>query len=244
MLVALDIFLAIVTSATEVGNTRPSGLRNESVARIHEVGFYCLTSSTWDDLPSAYDSVPSSNYPDHADALLRDSYSGSNTPNAAVFEHPCAPLTKIISSGTFYYALEPYWDLSSRLSQRLAREDNIARDTGTYDDRFIWNEYIVRSLLDFRERLDYQERDDIDKCQFIVGIDMTQLARLHFLTANNRFSQYKAMWESIISLSPHPLRMDLLWSRPYLSFHASDGNERALVSIQGALTTMVTVQIL
>jgi hypothetical protein len=41
-------------------------------------------------------------------------------------------------------------------------------DVGAFDDRFVWNEYIVRSLLDFRERLDMQEREDLDLCQFIV----------------------------------------------------------------------------
>ena len=118
-----------------------------------------------------YDVAPSQTFADQADALLRDSYSGQNSPNPA-FEHPCMPLTKIISAGTFYYALEPYWDLSSRLSQRVTRDDQGSRDMGHYDERFIWNEYIVRSLLDFRERLDPLERCDLDRCQFIVSSTM------------------------------------------------------------------------
>lgn len=43
-----------------------------------------------------------------------------------------------------------------------------AHDITNFDERFIWNEYIVRSLLDFRDRLDPQEREDLDRCQFIV----------------------------------------------------------------------------
>lgn len=43
------------------------------------------------------------------------------------------------------------------------------KDVGTFDKRFVWNEYIVRSLLDFRERLDAQERGEMDRCQFIVS---------------------------------------------------------------------------
>lgn len=99
---------------------------------------------------------------------MRDAYSGPSTPNPNVFEHPCMPLTKIMSTGTFYYALEPYWDLSSRLQHRLGRTDAVSRDVATYDERFVWNEYIVRSLLDFRERLDPREREELDRCQFIV----------------------------------------------------------------------------
>lgn len=158
----------MITSATEVGNTRPSASRPEAVAKIHEVGFYSLSSSNWDSL-STYDAAPSPTFAEHADALLRDSYSGQSTPNSATLEHPCMPLTKIISAGTFYYSLAPYWDLSSRLSQRVVRDEKSAQDTGHFDDRFIWNEYIVRSLLDFRDRLEPQERDDLDRCQFIVG---------------------------------------------------------------------------
>lgn len=80
---------------------------------------------------------------------------------------------KIISAGTFYYALEPHWDISSRLSQRLQRDSSGSKDIANYDDRFVWNEYMVRSLLDFRERLDPQEKDELDSCQFIVSLSMS-----------------------------------------------------------------------
>jgi synaptojanin len=161
----------VITSATEVGNIRPSGGRTESVAKIHEVGFYCLTSATWDDPTFAYDTTSSPTFAERADDLLRDAYrdSGTSTPNPQVYEHPCMPLQKIIGTGTFYYALQPHWDLSSRLSQRLNRDSMATKDIAIYDERFVWNEYMIRSLLDFRERLEPQERDDLDLSQFIVG---------------------------------------------------------------------------
>ena len=159
-----DVFLAVITSATEVGNTRPSGTHPESVARIHEVSFYSLTSSTWDDLTAA--SEPSLD-PDSVDASFREGYGPSPT---QVFEHPCMPLTKILSSGSFYYAIESQWDLSSRLATRLSRQSNSPTESLTFDERFVWNEYIIRSLIDFRERLDPLERHDLDRCQFIVRL--------------------------------------------------------------------------
>lgn len=107
---------------------------------------------------------------DQPDSVLRDPYASSSNTSLPAFEHPCAPLTKIISGGTFYYALEPQWDLSSRLAARLTREESARHDISTYDDRFVWNEYMVKSLLDFRERLDPLERADLDRCQFIVCI--------------------------------------------------------------------------
>ena len=161
----LDLFLAIITSATEVGNTRPSATNPEIVARIHEVCFYSLTSPTWDDL-STQDPQLS---PDLVEsAFQRDIYPQSPTPSQ-VFEHPCMPLTKILSSGSFYYAIESQWDLSSRLPIRLARGPNYSKETLIFDERFVWNEYIIRSLLDFRERLEAQDREDLDRCRFIVS---------------------------------------------------------------------------
>lgn len=159
-----DTFLAVVTSATELGNTRPAVSSPECVGKIHEVLFFCLTSSTWDDFSGSSDTLLN---PDMADNMMsRDNYAGNNT--QSVFEHPCLPLTKILSSGSFYYALHPHWDISSRLATRLTRDRHSKTDLSTFDPRFIWNEYIVRSLLDFRERLDPLEREDLDKCQFIV----------------------------------------------------------------------------
>jgi len=161
----LDIFLAVIITATEVGNTRPSQSLLERVARIHEVQFYCLTSSLWDDFSSSQDSLVN---PENIDTMpSRDAYLQTLNSNA-VFEHPCVPLTKILSSGSFYYALEPQWDLSTRLAVRLSRDSSIQNDIGVFDERFVWNEYIIRSLLDFREKLDPLERQDLDQCQFIV----------------------------------------------------------------------------
>ncbi|KAH9987805.1 inositol polyphosphate phosphatase [Russula vinacea] len=165
-----DLFLAIITSATEIGNTRPTANSPESMAKIHEVSFYCLTSSVWDDFSLVGDALPSPSYTEQVDVMAlrdtRDSFQ-QNSAQPPLFEHPCTALKKILSSGSFYYALGPHWDISSRLAERLLRDRGEA-DLGAFDDRFVWNEYIVRSLLDFRERLDMQEREDLDRCQFII----------------------------------------------------------------------------
>ncbi|KAG6833957.1 hypothetical protein H0H87_007968 [Tephrocybe sp. NHM501043] len=147
----------------QTGGTGLSGSKPESVAKIHEVTFFSLTSSTWDDLSVAPEAILGL---DGVEGVVNREYTQTFTPPPG-FEHPCMPLTKILSSGSFYYAIESPWDLSSRLAVRLAR-DALLGDVGAYDERFVWNEYIVRSLLDFRDRLDPQERRDFDRCQFIV----------------------------------------------------------------------------
>ncbi|KAL1944314.1 hypothetical protein VTO73DRAFT_3499 [Trametes versicolor] len=156
-----EMFLAVITSATDVGNTRPSSPTSESVSQIHDVSFFCLTSPLWDESSLNGDAPPNPGYGDQNDMYYNAS--GSATPAP---EHPCQPLRKLISTGTFYYASDPQWDISSRLQRRLARTE--PWDASIFDDRFVWNEYIIRSLLDFRERLDPQERAELDQCQFIV----------------------------------------------------------------------------
>ncbi|KAI0638342.1 DNase I-like protein [Trametes polyzona] len=155
-----EMFLAVITSATDVGNTRPSSPTAESVCQIHDVGFYCLTSSLWDDPTLNGDPLTTAGYGDQSGYY---NASGSSTPAP---EHPCQPLRKLISTGTFYYASDPQWDISSRLQRRLSRSE--PWDPSTYDERFVWNEYIIKSLLDFRERLDPHERTELDQCQFMV----------------------------------------------------------------------------
>jgi SacI homology domain len=145
------------------------------VAKIHEVGFYSLNTSTWDDYASANDGPVT---PDAIDASFRDTYI-SQPANGVPYEHPCLPLGKILSSGTFYYATDSPWDLSTRLAVRLSRKSrdpNALHDSGQFDERFVWNEYIIRSLLDFRARLSEHERDDLDRCGFLVGFYVCGLA--------------------------------------------------------------------
>lgn len=152
-----------------MGNIRPSDLSSDRVARIHEVSFYSLTVSTWDDLAAIADALPSPQSMD--DMLRRDVYQAA--PAAPLFEHPCTQITKILSTGSFFYAIpghqQTHWDLSTRLSARLTRDKSSSIDVGIFDSRFVWNEYIVKGLLDFRERLDITERSIFDHAQFIVS---------------------------------------------------------------------------
>lgn len=160
--VELDVFIAVVLSATRLGSLRPSSKDSpENVSRIHDVGFFCLNSNTWDNTSAGSEALLA----EQEEYNPRDTYTYNNQP---VLEHPCTPLMKILSSGTFYYAPAPQWDISSRLSRRVVKGKQMGGEVIAYDERFLWNEYIVRSLLDFRGKLDAKERREIDMCQFIV----------------------------------------------------------------------------
>lgn len=162
-----ELFLAVVTSASVIGNLSPNKNAQEEVSKIKEVAFFSLNTSTYDDLSLASDGPTSPSFGgfEMNDNYDRDGY-GQQT-NQPVYEHPCSALSKIMSSGTFYYASGGKWDISSRLQVRAKRQA-LAHDQSVFDPRFIWNEYIAGSLMDFRSRLDPNERDEIDTCHFII----------------------------------------------------------------------------
>ncbi|KAL5636707.1 hypothetical protein ACGC1H_000616 [Rhizoctonia solani] len=163
-----ELFLAVVTLAGVIGNLTPNATRQEQVSKIREVAFFSLNSSTYDDLSLASNAPTSPTIGAYELNELndRDAYGQQMQTAQPVYEHPCAALSKIMSSGTFYYASDGKWDISTRLQARTKRQAQ--HDHSVYDSRFIWNEYIVGSLMDFRSRLDPSERDDLDTCHFII----------------------------------------------------------------------------
>ncbi|CUA69373.1 hypothetical protein RSOLAG22IIIB_03896 [Rhizoctonia solani] len=163
-----ELFLAIVTLAGVIGNLTPDTARQEQVSKIREVAFFSLNSSTYDDLSLASNAPtsPTIGAYEMNEMYDRDGLGQQMQATQPVYEHPCAALSKIMSSGTFYYASDGKWDISTRLQARTERQAQ--HDHSVYDPRFIWNEYIVRSLMDFRSRLDPSERDDLDMCHFII----------------------------------------------------------------------------
>ncbi|CAE6420494.1 unnamed protein product [Rhizoctonia solani] len=163
-----ELFLAIVTSAAVIGNLTPNPARQEQVSKIREVAFFSLNSSTYDDLSLASNAPtsPTIGAYEMNDSYDRDPFGQQTQATQSVYEHPCAALSKIMSSGTFYYASDGKWDISTRLQVRTKRQTQ--HDHSVFDPRFIWNEYIVGSLMDFRSRLDPDERDDMDMCHFII----------------------------------------------------------------------------
>ncbi|SNX84307.1 related to phosphatidylinositol phosphate phosphatase [Melanopsichium pennsylvanicum] len=161
--VGQDLFVAVVTSAQEVGAIRPG----EVVMRITSVSFYCVNRSTWDETllseastsqPEMYDSYG----PGHEGAVTQPS----------VYEHPCTSLKKLLSTGTFYFAHGGAFDLSTRLDRRIADAVGSATTSGhdisRYDGRFVWNNYMIEPLISFRERLDPADRARVDSGCFLL----------------------------------------------------------------------------
>ncbi|KAG8744568.1 inositol polyphosphate 5-phosphatase [Ceratobasidium sp. 414] len=140
-----ELFLAVVTSATIIGNLTPNNTSPEQVSKINEVAFFSLNNNTYDDLSLASDgpTSPTIGAYEMNDVYERDSLGHQMQTTQPVYEHPCSALSKIMSSGTFYYASNGRWDISTRLQARTKRQ--ATHDQSISDSRFVWNEYIAGS---------------------------------------------------------------------------------------------------
>ncbi|BGP54025.1 Inositol-1,4,5-trisphosphate 5-phosphatase 1 [Rhodotorula sphaerocarpa] len=143
--VAGDVFLPVITHATELGSTynRPlTGLGAEPINRILSVDFFCLSSSAFDYLhapvtaadayaanggPGTYrDSTESFDISPSASSANLAAASAARTelsaPPPTAIEHPCQAIRKILSNSNFYFSSGPdAFDLSTRLQARLEK---------------------------------------------------------------------------------------------------------------------------
>ena len=149
-----DLFLCIISGAVGVATVRP----NETVQRILSVDFYCLNSSEYDPY-----------YHEDLDLYSTDiSNHHRNVPvNAeeAVLEHPCQELKRTLSGGTFYYSVD--FDLTNRLQDRLI--EGSAFDIDSLDNDYLWNQYMINPLIEFRARLAKHEKEALDLSRILTS---------------------------------------------------------------------------
>ncbi|PWN31587.1 DNase I-like protein [Meira miltonrushii] len=159
-----DLFVGIIDHANSVGSIRPG----EKVQRVSSVRFYCLNKSLWDDNSLTYeDNYGGSLDPQGPKALPHEA---GYTPSAqaGIVEHPCASIRKLMSTGTFYFAQNGTFDLSRRLEKRIGAPNSTRRHG--FDERFVWNTYLMQSLHEYRSRLEPEERRALDKESFLTTV--------------------------------------------------------------------------
>jgi hypothetical protein len=155
-----DVFLVVVNGSRKVADVRPG----ETIQRIHSVGFYCLNSSSYDNLLN--DEV--NPYP--TDTLDEEGFEmgfgkGKSEGAGGVLEHPCLALKKLLSGGSFYYSGD--FDLTRRLQERGPDAATVSIDS--LDAGFLWNSYMIQPLVDFRSRLAPREKQALDQSGILTS---------------------------------------------------------------------------
>lgn len=153
-----DIFVALITGIQKVGFPRwnvSNGQLNpsESVFKVLDVDFHSL------DLP-IYDHL-------HYDATEQNY-------EKLVHEHPCGPLKKLLSDGTFYFSRD--FDISNVLKNH-GLSHSLDYTIDNQDMNYIWNASLVSEIIAWRSRIPAQEKE------LIGGEFFTFLIRGFYKTA-------------------------------------------------------------
>ncbi|KAI1341616.1 SacI homology domain-containing protein [Xylariaceae sp. FL0016] len=155
-LVSIDhnVFLCVITHATQVATLRPS----ETVQRISAVEFFCLNSTDYDHVISlhTYDSELADSASAYGQSLGR---------REGEIEYPYQELQKLLSNGSFYYSTD--FDLTNRLQDRPVDSDTF--DIDNFDDAFLWNSFMISPLVKFRSRLMAHERETLDASRILTS---------------------------------------------------------------------------
>ncbi|CAG8626908.1 8557_t:CDS:10, partial [Ambispora leptoticha] len=131
---------AVVTECKPVGQIRTG----ESVNRILDVEFYSLTNNAWDSwVPGMYEE--------------------EDMPDQFRPTHPCSHLRKLLSNKHFYFSSD--FDLTRTLQIRKLASAN---DKYSFDDRFLWNKYMISGLLSYRAKLNREEQAQLDQSGALV----------------------------------------------------------------------------
>ncbi|KAG0357701.1 inositol polyphosphate 5-phosphatase [Gamsiella multidivaricata] len=194
----VDTFIALVTGCVKVGDLR----LGETVYRIVAVKFFSLTGNTPDE-----DMIPAPYNPETA----------SENEGPTMMPHPCRDLEKVLCNGAFFFS--PQFDLTRSIQSRALKlhEKQSAESNLNYDERFLWNMFMLKELLVFRSHLDEQEREELDSGGLLVHIIQGYVGCQPFRTAAtqgqisviSRLSSKRAVfWEQEgLQLASHKIQL-------------------------------------
>lgn len=145
------IFICTITGKTKVAQPIPG----ETVNKIYAVDFFCLNDSQWD-----FVELDSNGYP----VTSEDDYRGEQSPSYP--GHPCHELRKLLSNGSFYYSSN--FDLTSILQKRGMGAHSLSFDN--YQEEYMWNSFLMKEVITFRNRLDDLGRQVLDDEGFLTTV--------------------------------------------------------------------------
>ncbi|AMD20742.1 HDL002Cp [Eremothecium sinecaudum] len=146
-----QVFIGLITGGKNVATPRwqkdQGNLKiNESIYQILHVNFYCLDTPIYDQW---FTHISEQNQ----ERLLN--------------EHPCAPLKKLFSDGTFYYSRD--FDITNVMQERGLnfRLENVIENQ---DHKYIWNINLISEIVQFRQRITPAELALFDGGEFLTFI--------------------------------------------------------------------------
>lgn len=116
---------------------------NDKIYRVCDVEFICLNDDALDDL------------------VTHDNVRGIED---KAYSHPCLSLKRLLSSGSFFFSTE--FDVTTSLQERGLDSQYVKQ----YDEKFLWNSFMVRQLAEFGGRLSPEEREVFERSEFSISL--------------------------------------------------------------------------
>ncbi|PWY77149.1 SacI domain and endonuclease/exonuclease/phosphatase family protein [Aspergillus sclerotioniger CBS 115572] len=149
-----DVFLCVITGSSRAATIKPG----ETISRINSVDFFCLNHSK---------------YEERLDYESESSFAAEDFDHDFSFESrelnsdlPFLALKKLLSDGSFYYSLD--FNLTDRLQDRS--DEPGAFDIESLDEDMLWNSYMIKPLLLFRNHLSLPEIQRLDSSQILTCV--------------------------------------------------------------------------
>ncbi|KAI0462936.1 hypothetical protein LJB42_003740 [Komagataella kurtzmanii] len=135
-----NTFICVITGKQEVGSIRPQ----ERINVIKNVNFICLENDSFEYIETKY----------NTQALTAEK-------NIEIYEKevPYSSLKRLLSSNSFYYSND--FDIITSLQHRESsylRKEKKFRSILEYSKNFLWNNFMVGELINFKDHLTPQER--------------------------------------------------------------------------------------
>lgn len=152
-----NLYVGVISGVQKVGFPRWKSenstiISSENVYKVLDVDFYSLDSEVFDHL---FMDMSEQNY------------------EKLIHEHPCGPLKKLYSDGTFFYSRD--FDISNVLKNH-GLSHSLDYTIDNQDLNYIWNNSLISEIVSWRSRLSPQER------QFINGEFFSFLMRGFYKT--------------------------------------------------------------
>ncbi|OWZ31660.1 phosphatidylinositol phosphate phosphatase [Cryptococcus neoformans c45] len=176
-----EIFLLLLTHSTSLPPLIPSSSLQPS--RIISVEFHSLSSPFWDqpELTNAARSLDYGYDDEYDEVSATYAAAGGNATQMSAaqqagLQHPCSGMKKYLESGSFFFAQDCKWDISSRLSSssNWVKEQLSSSGGGhpleDFDERFVWNKSLLEPFLDFRKGLGEEMRQSLDEQAMLIPI--------------------------------------------------------------------------
>nr|XP_018264769.1 phosphatidylinositol phosphate phosphatase [Kwoniella dejecticola CBS 10117]OBR86927.1 phosphatidylinositol phosphate phosphatase [Kwoniella dejecticola CBS 10117] len=238
-----EIFLLLLSHSTILPSLLPASSASSTPIRpskILGVDFYSLTSNFWDS-PDLLLASQSSRYDeefDYDDPIPAEPSTAPTSSQAqqAGIENPCGGMKKYLESGSFFYADQVNWDISSRLNEAnwVLSPPQRSSPLEEFDQRFIWNSTLLNPFLKFRLGLTEELRNILDEEALLVPIIQ---GFINSMTISSGFSRTTGKQE-IVNLG---LISRLSWKRAGARFRTrgidDDGQVANFVETELVLAT-------